>query len=316
MNLSRIFNLCFETGIFSDLCKIAKVIPVHKKDDPSFCVNYRPIYLLPIVSKILEKLIYKRMYSFLDDSNLIYNRQFGFRSNYSTNHALISITEHIKKSLDDGNLVGGVFIDLEKAFDTVNYEILCTKLPYNGFRGKIELLIKSFLNNRKQLVSINGYESGNLPLNCGVPESSTLGPLLFLLYINDFRFSLQQSSSSHFADDTCIIYSSRNIQLLEAAINHDLKYATQWLNANGLSPNVDKTKLIIFHSKQKKINIDNLVIKLNQSILIPCNYVKYLGDKNLSWDIHTQQLSKKLSRANGILSKLRHFAPLSTPYLL
>ena len=99
---------------------------------------------------------------FLDDNNLIYNRQFGFHSNYSTNHALISITEHIKKSLDDGNLVGGVFINLEKAFDTVNYEILCNKLPYYGFRGKIELLIKSFLNNRKQLVSINGYESGNI----------------------------------------------------------------------------------------------------------------------------------------------------------
>ena len=143
--------------------------------------------------------------------------------------------------------------------------------------------LKSFLNNRKQLVTINGYESGNLPLNCGVAEGSTLGSLLFLLYINNFRFSLQHSSSSHFADDTCIIYSSKKIQLLESAINNDLKSVTQWLNANRLSLNVDKTKLIIFHSKQiisfqqKKINIDNLVIKLNQSILIPCNYVKYLG---------------------------------------
>ena len=109
LNLSRIFNLCFETGIFPNLCKIAKVIPVHKKDDPSFCVNYRPISLLSFFSKISEKLIYKRMYSFLDDNNLIYNRQFGFRSNYSTNHALISIS--IKKSLNDGNLVGGVYID-------------------------------------------------------------------------------------------------------------------------------------------------------------------------------------------------------------
>ena len=181
MNLSRIINLCFETDIFPDLCEIAKVIPVHKKDDPSFCVNYRPISLLPIFSKILEKLIYKRMYSFLDVNNLIYNRQFGFRSNYSTNHALISITEHIKMSLDDGYLVGGVFIDLEKAFDTVNYEILCNKLPYYGFRGKIEMLIKSFLNNRKQLVSTNGYKSGNLPLK-GIGGGGVLGFKSSLFY--------------------------------------------------------------------------------------------------------------------------------------
>ena len=248
------------------------------------------------------------MYSFLDDNHLIYNRQFGFRSNYSTNHVLIIITEHIKKSLDDGNFVGGVFIDLEKAFDIVNYEILCNK----GFRGKIELLIKSFLTNRKQLVSINGFESVNLPLNCGVPQGSTLGPLLYLLYINDFRFSLQHSSSSYLADDMCIIYSSKKFNVLESAINNHLM-------CHPMALNEDKTKLIIFYSKQRKTNTDNLAIKLNQPILIPCNYVKYLGvyiDKNLSWDIHTQQLSKKRSRANYILSKLRHFAPLSSDFSL
>ena len=127
-------NLC-------DLCKLAKIIPLHKKDDPLFCENYRPISLLPILSKIFEKLIYKRMYSFLEENKLIYNQQFGFRSNYSTEHALINLTEYIKNLLDSGNIVCGVFTDLEKAFDTVNHEILCQKLIYYGFRGKRQLLI-------------------------------------------------------------------------------------------------------------------------------------------------------------------------------
>ena len=314
-NLSKIMNLSFVTGIFPDICKVAKVIPLYKKDDPLFCKNYKPISLLPIFSKIFEKIIYKRMYSFLNDNKLIYNRQFGFRSNYSTDHALISSIETIKKKLDSGNYVCGVFIDLEKAFDTVNYEILCNKLTYYGFRGKIELLIKSFLSNRKQLVSINSFESSELPLNCGVPQGSTLGPLLFLIYINDFRFCLKNSHSSHFADDTCIISSAKQLKSIESELNYDLKSATTWLEANRLSLNVDKSKLIIFHSKQKIIDYDNFTIKLAGTKLKPTGHVKYLGifiDNNLSWDYHVHQLSKKLSRANGIISKLRHFTPKST----
>ena len=122
------------------------------------------------------------MYKLLDVNNLIYNRQFGFRTNYSTEHALISLTENIKNLLDSGNVVCGVFIDLEKAFDTVKHNILCEKLPYYGFRGKIEVLIKSYLSNRKQLVAINGFESSNLDIICGVPQGSNLGPLLFLYF--------------------------------------------------------------------------------------------------------------------------------------
>ena len=157
----KIINLVFETGIFPDLCKLAKVIPIYKNDDALLCENYRPISLLSIFSKLFEKLIYRRMYKFLDVNNLIYNRQFGFKTNYSNEHTLISLTENIKNLLNCGNVVCGVFIDLEKAFDTVKHNILCEKLPY-GFSGKIEVLIKSYLSNRKQLVAINGFESVNL----------------------------------------------------------------------------------------------------------------------------------------------------------
>ena len=311
-NLSKIINISFETGIFPNLCKLAKVIPIYKKDNPLHCQNYRPISLLPVFSKIFEKVIYKRMFQYLTENNMIYERQFGFRENHSTHHALISITESIKESIDTGNIVGGVFIDLQKAFDTVNHKILCNKLSYYGFRGKINDLIQSFLSNRHQYVSINGYDSSHLEIKCGVPQGSTLGPLLFLLYINDLRYSLQKSTASHFADDTSIIYSSNKLKTLETILNTDLKGISDWLKANRLSLNVNKTKLLIFQSKQRKLDLNCLSIKIEGSKLKPCDNVKYLGlflDKNMSWDFHINQLSKKLSRANGILAKIRHFLP-------
>ena len=198
------------------------------------------ISLLPIFSKIFEKVVYVRMYSFLTENNLIYDRQFGFRSNHSTNHSLINLTEDIKSYMDRGYIAAGVFIDLQKAFDTVNHQILCDKLAYYGFRGKSLHLIQSFLNNRKQFVSINGFESSKLNITRGVPQGSTLGPLLFLIYLNNLRFCLNKSNSNNFADDTCLTYVSRKIKTLETDLNTDLKATSEWLKANCLSLNVKK----------------------------------------------------------------------------
>ena len=154
--MTKIINISFVTGIFPDLCKIGKVIPIFQKDDPS---------LLPIFSQIFEKIIYSRMFKFLESNKLIYTRQFGFRANHSTNHALVSMTESIKSFLDNGDFGASIFIDLEKAFDTVNHQILCNKLNYYGFWGKFNYLLKSFLSNRKHFVSINGLTLLNLKSN-------------------------------------------------------------------------------------------------------------------------------------------------------
>ena len=172
------------------------------------------------------------MYEYLDTNNLLYDKQFGFRSKHSTNHALISLTESIKKHLDNKELVSGVFVDLAKAFDTVNHKILCNKLSYYGFRGKFNDLINSFLSNRKQYVSINGFDSENLEISCGVPQGSTLGPLLFVLYINYLQYSLKFASASHFADDTCLLYANKKPKTVETNLNFDLKTLDQWLCAN------------------------------------------------------------------------------------
>ena len=313
--LSKLVNLCFETGVFPDILKLAKVTPIHKKESKLEYLNYRPISLLSVFSKIYEKLIYTRVYSYLTKKDLIYSKQFGFRSNHSTNHAIISITEHIRNLLDNGHYVCGIFVDLEKAFDTVNHEILCEKLSSYGLRGNVNKLLQSYLSNRKQYVSLNGFESVTKDVTCGVPQGSSLGPLLFLLYINDFRLCLSETSSGHFADDTFIIYDSKKPKTIETIINTELKQVVKWLRLNRLSLNASKTELIFFHSKRHTLNYDDISIKFCGTKLIPVDHVKYLGmyiDKHLSWSVHIQELCKKLSRANGILSKLRYNAPFNT----
>ena len=193
------------TGVFSSVLKTAKVVPVFKKDSKLDYSNYRPISLLSNIEKILEKLMYKRLYTFLNKNNVIYNLQFGFRQQYSTSHALINITENIRKALDDGNIGCGVFVDLQKMFDTVDHQKLLTKLNHYGIRGVSNDWFKSYLSNRSQYVSINGYDSGLAAINYGVPQGSVLGPLLFLLYINDLNQAIKFCKVHHFADDTNLL---------------------------------------------------------------------------------------------------------------
>ena len=183
------------TGVFPSVLKTAKVVPVFKKDSKLNYSNHRPISLLSNIEKMLEKLMYKRLYAFLDYNNIIYDLQFGFRQQYSTSHALINITENIRKALDDGNIGCGVFVDLQKAFDTVDHQILLAKLNHYGIRGVSNDWFKSYLSNRNQYVFINGYESG----------LAGLGPLLFLLYINDLNQAIKFCKVHHFADGTNLL---------------------------------------------------------------------------------------------------------------
>ena len=173
----------------------------------------------------------------------------------------------------------------------------------------------SFLYNRRQYVSINGYESEKCEVKCGIFQGSTLGPLLFLIYINDLIFCLHNAAVSHFADNTCITYSSKDLNSLKKVINSDIREVMEWLNSNRLSLNVKMSKLLLFQSKQSKIDLSSFSVSLSGTKMTPENDVKYLGmqiDNNLSWDAHIHNLSTKLGRANGILSKLRHFIPKNT----
>ena len=181
--LSNIINLSFTTGIFPSNLKTAKVIPIHKKGSKLELTNYRPISLLSNIDKVFEKLIYKRVYGFLEAKKVLFRQQFGFRKNYSTSQTLLNISQKIMDALDKGNYACGVFIDLQKAFDTVDHEILLKKLFHYGIRGTALSLFRSYLTGRQQYVSLSGARSDNKYTRHGVPQGSVLGPLLFLLYI-------------------------------------------------------------------------------------------------------------------------------------
>ena len=183
--LCRIISLSFSTGIFPDALKICKTIPIHKGGLTTDIGNYRPISLLSVFDKIIEKLMHKRLYNFLEEHNILFGNQFGCRKNNSTSLALIQITEKIKESIDNKQYGCGIFIDLRKAFDTVNHSILLTKLEHYGIRETAFQWFESYLSNRHQYVFINGESSQLKSVSCGVPQGSVLGPLLFLMYIND-----------------------------------------------------------------------------------------------------------------------------------
>ena len=230
------------TGVFLSVLKTAKVVPVLKKDSKLDYSNYHPISLLSNIAKILEKLMCKGLYTFLNNNNIIYNLQFGFRQQYSTSRALINITENIRKTPDDGNIGCGVFADLQKTFDTVDHQILLAKLNHYGIRGVSNDWFKSYLSNRNQYVYINGFDSGPTAISCGLPQGSVLGPLLFLLYINDLNQAMKSCKVHHFADDTNLLCLSNSIKKLNKLVNTDLKHLLNWLNVNKISLNVKKLK--------------------------------------------------------------------------
>ena len=261
--LSEMFNMSFSSGIFPSILKTVKVIHVHKKDSKLDFSNYRPFFHLSNVGKILEKLTYNRIYKFFSENNLIYSLQFRLRQKYSTVHALINLTESIRKNLDEGNIGCGIFVDLQKAFDTIEHDILLSKLKHYGVHGLANDWFKSYLSNRKKYVSINGYHSNLADVKFGVPQGSVLGPLLFLIYINDLNQALKFCKVHHFADDTNLIHFSKSVNRLNKHVNLDLKNLTYWLNANKISLNVKKTELVIFKHQRKKLD-SPIKIKLNR----------------------------------------------------
>ena len=311
--LSHHFNYLMEIGKFPEELKLGKITPIYKKENKELIENYRPVSTLPIFGKIFEKLIYSRLYSFFTVQGILHDKQFGFRKFHSTSHALNYSTDIIRNSLAKGDHVLGIFIDLSKAFDTIDHRILLEKLSHYGVRGNSLKLLQSYLSNRKQCVSALGEISDELAVVFGVPQGSCLGPLLFLIYINDISNISKDSEMILFADDTNIFI--RAPSKLEAyhEANKILKLISTYTMLNKLHVNLDKSCFMYFtKSPLNDIDGEYPPIIIGTTEIKRVSEAKFLGitiDDKLSWDAHVRSLSRKLASCTGCINQIAPYIP-------
>lgn len=304
--LSYLINLAFTQGVFPVNLKTAKVIPVYKKGEKKDISNYRQVSVLPAFSKVYEKAISCRLVNFLEHNSILSECQHGFRRNRSTETALMQFTSHIYKYLDDKFHVAGVFLDLTRAFDSLDHQILIDKLFNAGIRGVPLQLFKSYLYNREQSVFCNTKYSAFGTIKQGVPQGSILGPILFLIYINDIVNISNRCKYVIFADDTTLLFADRTIPALHNKLRHDLVLIKQWIMNNKLNLNISKTNLVFFKNRSDNSVFPHVIIQNETVKQVP--YCKFLGvivDEHLNWKIHIKSVCMKLSKACGIIHRVR-----------
>ena len=311
--LPHMTNLCnnsFETGEFPSKMKISKVSPIFKKGNSKQCSNYRPIAILPVLSKLVEKLFSVRLTSFLVNNNTISPSQYGFQKNKSTTMACINYYELIAEALLKKQTVISISLDLSKAFDSISHKILLQKLNYYGIRGTPLKWLESYLSQRQQCVALNNGKSlSNLEyLTNGVPQGSILGPQLFLLYINDIVKTSNKLSFILYADDSTILftydYQTPNPELI---LNKELQHISDWITSNRLQLNVNKTQCILYSNQTNPQPTPDIL--LNNCILTFSKTTNILGlifDDKLKFDSHIKSIRTKIARGIGLINRSKH----------
>jgi hypothetical protein len=308
--LEIIANKSFSEGTFPTSLKKAKVIPIHKSKEKTLTVSYRPIALLPPLSKIFEKLLAKRLTQFFHTHSTLTDNQFGFRKKHSTLHAVTKFALDIITNIIEDNTTLATFIDFSKAFDKINHQILLHKLSLYGIRGIALSFISSYLENRPFFVSHNHCTSTLRTIqDIGVPQGSILGPLLFLLYINDLPTYLTDANTILFADDTTIYHTNNNIYELKSTMNNTLNKLHTWCQINKIDLNLAKTKYMIFHNKVSHNPNASFPIHINNTPIERVTFFKFLGitiDEKLKWSEHTKSVKIKLAQGLHALCTIQN----------
>lgn len=317
-DLTKCINKCIEEGSFPDTLKLATVTAIHKagsKTDPN---NYRPISVLPVISKIFEKILYNRLETYLNEIDFLSKKQYGFRKKSNTLSATIDLVTKLKNKVDKKQISLGVFIDLKKAFDTISHDLLLDKLHSIGINGKAHSMLKSYLTNRSQVVKMGNFQSEPRQITCGVPQGSILGPLLFIVYINNiFELDLK-GEIMLYADDTCLFYFGHSIDVVIEEAQKDLNLLNIWFQSNLLTINTSKTNYIIFKAKNKKIH-NHKPLNIDSKIINKTITEKYLGillDEHLTWKPHLEKLRSKIASLSGLLRRITGCLPRKVRYVI
>ena len=310
--LAHLVNCSLKAGVCPDNSKVARVVPLYKqKGSKNLYENYRPISLLSVFSKIMEKLIYNKIFEFLVRQDILFKSQFGFRRGHNTTHATLDFVKTIEDALVNDELAIGVFCDLSKAFDTINHDVLLEKLDHYGIRGTFNDWFRTYLSGREQYVDWNGKQSNKLPITTGVPQGSILGPLLFLIYINDLP-SASKLKTVLFADDSNFLIRGKSLSTLADTLNKELKLISDFFKANKLKLNAKKTKLVCFRKKSLHIDYDSIKVQLDGETLKFEEQTVFLGiniDSHLSWDKHCIKVANTISRNGGAISRVKKLLP-------
>jgi hypothetical protein len=308
VTLSDLFNYCLENVYFPDELKLASVIPLFKKGSRNLINSYRPISLLSPITKIFEKLIYDRVADYFSRKKLFCKEQFGFIKGRSIQAAVLNLLHDLNMAINNNKYSIVVFLDYSKAFDTVSHDLLLKKLYRYGFRGCVSDFLKSYFSSRKQSVKIKNSFSDVLDVNIGVPQGSSLGPLYFLIFVNEFTKICRYCKSILYADDSVIYLSGDTLSELQDRVNHDISLIYKWSKANGLTLNIDKTKCMLVTTRSR----ERIEIKLNNNVVEEVESFEYLGiiiQNNLKFNLYIEALTSTVSKAAGILYSLGNYLP-------
>ena len=308
--LTHLFNCSLKTGIFPDAWKKANVVPIFKGGDREAVGNYRPISLLPLPGKILEKIVHSKISEFLEAYAFLTEHQGGFRKGFSTVSTIADLTDDIFTEINEGRTTLAAFVDLKKAFDTVNTEILLKKLTAAGITGRMLDWCTSYLTGRSQKTLVNGLRSTSRPVTCGVPQGSVLGPLFFLVYVNDLQYALAGSNFKLYADDTVLYQSGVNAEEASVALQSSLDKFWEWSTTNRLTINTSKTKVMVFGSRSKVKKAKSVTLTLKDDILKKVPTFKYLGltlDTTLNYNHHISSVIRIVLHKMTLLAKMKKY---------